>query len=124
MHRRSFVRLLTATSFLRGFQPPSDTPALRVVSRYSASGMAGMPGPYPGRVVSIRSDKCVDTSTGAAKDEIVREMMARGMRTLTGAGTTPDAWRRFCEPSYSVGIKVNCGGYSHRAPADDNDADV
>ena len=38
-------------------------------------------------------------------------MMARGMRTLTGAGTTPDAWRRFFEPSDVVGIKVNCGGY-------------
>ena len=40
-------------------------------------------------------------------------MMARGMRTLTGAGTTPDAWRRFFEPSDRVGIKVNCGGHPH-----------
>ena len=40
-------------------------------------------------------------------------MMAQGMRTLTGAGTTADAWRRFFEPSDVVGIKVNCGGYPH-----------
>ena len=40
-------------------------------------------------------------------------MMARGMRALTGASTTPDAWRRFFEPSDVVGIKVNCGGYPH-----------
>ena len=72
-----------------------------------------MPGPYPGRVVSVTSDKSVDTATGQANDEVVREMMARGMRTLTGAGTTPDAWRRFFEPSDVVGIKVNCGGYPH-----------
>jgi hypothetical protein len=72
-----------------------------------------MPGPYPGRVVSVKSDKCVDTSTGAANDEAVREMMARGMRTLTGAGTTADAWRRFFQPSDVVGIKVNCGGYPY-----------
>src|SRR5260221_7012767 len=69
-----------------------------------------MPGPYPGRVVSVASAKCVDTATGAANDEAVREMMARGMRTLTGAATTPDAWRRFFEPADRVGIKVNCGG--------------
>jgi len=50
-----------------------------------------MPGPYPGRVVSVRSDRSVDTSTGRANDDVVREMMARGMRALTGAATTPDA---------------------------------
>ena len=70
-----------------------------------------MPGPYPGRVVSVTSDKCVDIPTNQANDEVVREMMARGMRTLTGAGTTADAWRRFFEPSDVVGIKVNCGGH-------------
>jgi hypothetical protein len=113
MHRRSFVRLLSAASFLRDFQVRSDTPTLRVVSKYSASAVPGMPGPYPGRVVSIRSDRSVDTSTGAANDEVVREMLARGMRTLTGASTTADAWRTFFQPSDIVGIKVNCGGYPH-----------
>ena len=124
MHRRSFVRLLTGTPFLRDVQMRSDIPALRVVSGYPASAKPGMPGPYPGRVVSIRSDTCVDTSTGAANDEIVREMMARGMRTLTGAGTTADAWRRFFEPSDIVGIKVNCGGYPHCVSAYEIVADV
>jgi len=124
MHRRSFVRLLAGTPFLRDFQMRSDIPALRVVSGYPASAKPGMPGPYPGRVVSIRSDTCVDTSTGAANDEVVREMMARGMRTLTGAGTTADAWRRFFEPSDIVGIKVNCGGYPHCVSAYEIVADV
>jgi hypothetical protein len=59
----------------------------------------------------VKSDKCVDTVTGRASDEVVREMMARGIRALTGAGVTSDAWRRFFEPSDVVGIKVNCGGY-------------
>jgi uncharacterized protein (DUF362 family) len=92
---------------------PSDLPALRVVSSYSPAATPGMPGPYPGRVVSVRSETSVDTSTGAASDEIVREMMARGMRALTGASSTADAWRRFFEPSDVVGLKVNCGGYPH-----------
>src|SRR5206468_3488436 len=50
--------------------------------------------------------------------------MARGMRTLTGAGTTADAWRRFFEPSDIVGIKVNCGGYPHCVSAYEIVADV
>jgi hypothetical protein len=137
MHRRTFVRLLAAAASVKATAsldaasqqspaspgaapgPPAaagsrvrpELPALRVVSRYSAATTPGMPGPYPGRVVSVTSDKCVDISTNQANDEVVREMMARGMRTLTGAATTPDAWRRFFEPSDVVGIKVNCGGY-------------
>jgi hypothetical protein len=99
MHRRSFVRLLAAAPL-------------------------GMPGPYPGRVVSVRSAKCVDTSTGQANDALVREMLAQGMRTLTGASTTSAAWRRFFEPSDVVGIKVNCGGYPHWVSAYEIVADV
>jgi hypothetical protein len=132
MHRRTFVRLLAAAAASAkaaagldaaaaqqspapaagpGAAARADLPALRVVSKYSPAATPGMPGPYPGRVVSVKSDRCVDIPTNQANDEVVREMMARGMRTLTGASTTPDAWRRFFEPSDVVGIKVNCGGY-------------
>ena len=132
MRRRAFVKLLAAAAsakatagldvaakreraspFGRTFQIRSGLPPLRVVSSFAPVATPGMPGPYPGRVVAVTSDTCVDTSTGAASDEAVREMMARGMRTLTGAGTTPDAWRRFFAPADVVGIKVNCGGYPH-----------
>jgi hypothetical protein len=122
MHRRSFVRLLAAagyapTALFKARRGPAATqtlsgiPTLRVVSSYRPAAAPGMPGPYPGRVVSVSSDKCVDTITGRANDEAVREMMARGMRTLTGSSTTTEAWRRFFAPSDVVGIKVNCGGY-------------
>lgn len=130
MHRRAFVRLLATAASIKAtasldvaakqrspapvaatLHTPSETPAVRVVSAYAPAATPGMPGPYPGRVVSVKSDKCVDTTTGLANDAIVREMMARGMRTLTGARTTRDAWRRFFEPSDVVGLKVNCGGY-------------
>ena len=132
MHRRAFVRLLAAAASAKAtasldvaakdrsraplagtFQIRSGLPALRVVSRYSPAAAPGMPGLYPGRVVAVKSDKSVDPSTGAANDEVVREMMAQGMRALTGAGATADAWRRFFTPSDVVGIKVNCGGYPH-----------
>ena len=94
-------------------QTPADAPAVRIVSAYAPAAVPGMPGPYPGRVVVVKSDKSVDTTTGAANDEIVREMMARGMRTLTGAKTTRDAWRQFFQPSDVVGLKVNCGGHPY-----------
>ena len=133
MDRRAFVRVLAAISanaaasldvaakprsraappLLPAAQIRSGLPALRVVSKYAPAASPGMPGPYPGRVVSVTSARSVDLGTGAANDEAVREMMARGMRTLTGAGTVPDAWRRFFEPADRVGIKVNCGGYPH-----------
>ena len=103
----------TGVPFLPALQVRSGLPALRVVSRYAPAASPGMPGPYPGRVVSVTSAASVDVATGAANGEAVREMMARGMRTLTGATTTPDAWRRFFEPADRVGIKVNCGGYPH-----------
>src|SRR2546426_1740087 len=111
MNRRAFVRLLAATPLVRTFPIQPEIPAFRVVSSYAPAASPGMPGPYRGRVVSVTSDTCIDLSTGRANDEAVREMMAQGMRTLTGAISTPEAWRHFFEPSDVVGIKVNCGGH-------------
>jgi hypothetical protein len=132
MHRRAFVRLLAAAasagSTLRAavaravpFQAapriaagsPPIVPPLKIVSRYAAAPTPGMPGPYPGRVIAVKSDRSVDTATGQADGQVVVEMMARGMLALTGAGSVADAWRRFIAPSDVVGIKVNCGGYPY-----------
>ena len=110
MDRRDFVRLLGAAPLARTVA--ADTvPKLKIVSRYAPAAVPGMPGPYPGRVVIAHSERSVDTETSAANDEVVREMAARGMRQLTGASTTTEAWRRFFEPKDVVGIKVNCGGH-------------
>src|SRR4051794_24066985 len=127
MHRRAFVRLLAATAASvkaagvnlaakgglspDGLQKRSDLPTLKIVSRYAPAAAPGMPGPFPGRVIKVKSDTSVDTTTNTANDQVVREMMAQGMRALTGASTTADAWRRFFTPADVVGIKVNCGGY-------------
>jgi hypothetical protein len=130
MHRRAFVRLLAAAPLAEALRakadkapasqaqatqpaPRANLPTLRVVSRYPPAAVPGMPGPYPGRVVSVTSEKSVDTATGTANGDVVREMMARGMRRLTGASTIADAWRRFFQPSDIVGLKVNCGGYPY-----------
>jgi hypothetical protein len=122
MNRRSFLGLIAAACArapasqgvsAAATSRQSAMPRFRIVTRYVPSAVPGMPGPYPGRVVSVASEKCVDVTTGAANDDVVREMMARGMRTLTGAASTGDAWRKFFNPSDVVGIKVNCGGHPH-----------
>ena len=104
MNRRTFVRLLAATPLATKLQIRTGLPPLKVVSRYTPAAVPGMPGPYPGRVVRVRSDKSVDTATGAANNDVVREMMAQGMRTLSGAASTADAWRRLFTPADVVGI--------------------
>ena len=111
MDRRSFVRLLAAAPLAPAL--PEALPKLKVVSAYPPAAVPGMPGPYPGRVVSVKSEKSVDTASNAANDGVVREMMARGLCALTGERTVPQAWRRFFTPSDVVGIKVNCGGHPY-----------
>ena len=108
--RRDFVRLLAAAPLARS-AAAETTPKLSVVTRYAPAAVPGMPGPWPGRVVAVHSERCVDEATSAADAEVVKEMMARGMRALTGAATPGEAWRRLFEPKDVVGIKVNCGGH-------------
>ena len=115
MDCRTFVRLMAAAPLARPLQIRKDLPPLRVVSSYS-------PASTPGCRVHTQdaSSPCVrssvDITTGEANDEVVREMMASGMRALTGAAQHSEAWRRFFDPSDIVGIKVNCGGTRTACP--------
>src|SRR5262245_49048496 len=107
MDRRKFLGLLAVTPAAVN---RAAVPASRIVSPYRPAAVPGMPGPYPGRVVTVRSERSVDADSSKANADVVREMMAQGMRLLTGEKKTEDAWRRFFEPKDVVGIKVNCGG--------------
>ena len=111
MHRRTFVQLLAATPLASIANAETTTPKCRVVTSYAAAKVPGMPGPYPGKVVAVRSEKSLDPAGKVADAGVVREMMERGIRALTGEATVLGAWRRFFEPADVVGIKVNCGGY-------------
>ncbi len=113
MDRRTFVRLLAGAPLAASLKPPRGLPRLHVVSRYQPEPQLGMPGPYPGVVVQLRSDRCVDSTTGAANADVVREMLTQGMCTLTGDESADQAWRRFFTPEDVVGLKVNCGGYPY-----------
>jgi hypothetical protein len=110
MDRRSFVRLMAAAPFV---PPVADdaAPKLRIVTRYPPAARPGMPGPHPGRVIAVHSEKSVDTTSSAADADVVAEMMTRGICALTGDRTAPEAWRRFFVPTDVVGLKVNCGGH-------------
>jgi len=110
MKRRTFVQLLAATPLAPAIQAKWDAPKYKVVTPYKPAAMPGMPGHYPGKVVSVKSAKCLSEDGLKIDGEVVREMMERGMRAMTGEAKTIDSWRRFFTPDDVVGIKVNAGG--------------
>ena len=69
-----------------------------------------MPGKYPGRVVTLHSDRVIDENTEKVDVPTVKEMIARGMTELTGDRDSRDSWNKFFDSSDVVGIKVNCSG--------------
>jgi hypothetical protein len=113
MDRRTFLELLAAAPLAPALRAENLVPDYRIVSRHAPAAVPGMPGPWPGRVVSVRSPRCLDETGAVVNDEVVREMLDRGMRALTGEATTLGAWRRFFEPGDVVGLKVNAGGVPH-----------
>jgi hypothetical protein len=116
MKRRTFVQLLASTPLVTGEELPEwkqrpIPPHKTVTPHKRPAGAPGMPGPYPGQVVSVKSDRCLSTDGKDVNADIVREMMERGMRTLTKQRRTIDAWRQFIHPDDIVGIKVNVVGH-------------
>ena len=113
MKRRTFVRMMAATPLAPAAlaEARREVPKYSVVSGYRAAAVPGMPGPYPGTVINVRSAACLSEDGLRIDAEVVREMMARGMRELTGEKAVLDAWRRFITADDVVGIKVNCGGH-------------
>jgi uncharacterized protein (DUF362 family) len=113
MDRRDF---LAAAAFLPAL--PALTaldqrpiPNYRVVTTYKAPHKgAGMPGLYPGRVVTVHAPACIDEGTEQVDVPTVQQMIARGMTTLTGDHDARDSWARFFNAQDVVGIKVNSSG--------------
>jgi uncharacterized protein (DUF362 family) len=99
---------LAAASPLAG--APEEEPKYKVVTPYRAAEHPGMPGPYPGQVVRVRSERSLDAESGKADRAVVRQMLAAGMKALTGDANDLDGWRRFVTPQDVVGIKINCSG--------------
>lgn len=108
MRRRTFLQLSSAALF--GIGNRSSEPSYRIVSAYKPSPHPGMPGPFPGQVVSVRSAKCINEVKDEVNVNAVRQMVDGGMRQLTGESSALRAWQRFISPTDTVGIKVNCVG--------------
>lgn len=69
------------------------------------STAAGIPGPYPGKVVAVHHPASfINTQF---QREPIEQMVSRGITALTGADDATEAWRSFFEPGDVVGIKLN-----------------
>jgi uncharacterized protein (DUF362 family) len=105
--RRIFLQVAAGARLFAG---PVTEPVYRVVSFYKPAALPGMPGPYPGQVVRVHSENSIDAQSDKVNQDMVRQMIASGMKTLTGDSRPEDAWARFISPRDVVGIKVNCSG--------------
>lgn len=107
LDRRGFVT--TAVSATLASLPARLARAQEAVA--AQDRRLGIPGPYPGRVVAVRHPESI--VSGAYQAGSVKRMIDRGMRELTGAEGSVDAWRQFFEPGDVVGIKLNPVGMPH-----------
>jgi hypothetical protein len=68
----------------------------------------GMPGLFPGRVIEIADQQAIVSNR--VSQPVIRRMLDRALRELTGAQDVREAWSKFVEPKDIVGIKINPSG--------------
>src|SRR5580704_7734931 len=71
----------------------------------ASTSKPGMPGAFPGRVVAVEHTGCI--AQNIYQPQPIRQMMEKGMTSLTGAPAWTDAWRSLFEKGDVVGIKVS-----------------
>jgi Domain of unknown function (DUF362) len=74
------------------------------VSGIPGKAKLGMPGLYPGRVVTVSHPACIEN--GKFRREPIDRMIDEGMTALTETRAPTEAWRHFFERGDVVGIKV------------------
>jgi len=117
LSRRNFFKILTASgigtvavpSYLQKIfakVPADEKPATNVgkASKYPRTAVS-MPGKFPGKVVHVYSEKCIQENKFDLK--AIEEMVKSGMLNLTGLTDASEAWRFFVSPKDVVGLKVN-----------------
>ncbi|MDZ4800936.1 MAG: DUF362 domain-containing protein [Bryobacteraceae bacterium] len=109
MDRRKFLSFAAAATPAHLVAAAGRIPAYRVVTSHKPVS-SSVPGPFPGRVASVRSERCIDAETDKVDRDKVTEMVAAGMKALTGEQNTRAAWSRFFDSSDVVGIKINASG--------------
>jgi uncharacterized protein (DUF362 family) len=119
MDRRSFVKnacLGSAGLYFDGLAigAQSDSAAPQV-PRIDVRGLPqaqpsplGMPGLFPGRVVELSNPEAIVRNR--VSQPLIKEMLERGMKELTGDNSAQAAWTKFVGPKDIVGIKINPSG--------------
>jgi uncharacterized protein (DUF362 family) len=123
LDRRKFLAAAAMMPALQALEV-RDVPKYKVVTRFKPWPKPGMPGAYPGKVVTVHSPKCIDEATEKVDVPTVREMIARGMTTLTGDRDARDSWARFFNADDYIGIKINGSGAPGAMSMPDVVADV
>ncbi len=116
LSRRDFVRLAALGGMSAALSPlalqhalAQDAPAKPATNGKEALRFPrtsrSMPGRFPGRVAQVMNDNAI---VGNAFDvKALHIMVAKGMLSLTGAASVPDAWNMIVKPDQIIGIKVN-----------------
>ena len=110
MQRRTFVQASSLAAGAVALAAEDAIPEYETVTAFKPAAQPGMPGLYPGQVVSVHAGKCIDTESELVDAPVVKQMISRGMQALTGVKSDAEAWRKFFVPADVVGIKVNCSG--------------
>ncbi|MBI4902835.1 MAG: DUF362 domain-containing protein [Acidobacteria bacterium] len=105
MCRRKLLAGLAASPFARELAFGAQAS-----SKMGASKLAA-PGLFPGRVIGVEDKRSI--VSGRYQADIVKPMLARGMKDLTGADDETSAWKLFFQKGDRVGIKVNPVGMPH-----------
>src|SRR5689334_13844554 len=110
MDRREFLASAALIPTLAQIDP-RPIPNYRVVTKFKPGpSKMGMPGLYPGRVITVHGPSSIDETTEKVDVPTVQRMIATGMTTLTGDKDSRDSWARFFNAQDFVGIKINCSG--------------
>jgi uncharacterized protein (DUF362 family) len=109
MNRRTFLTAAAAVPVLNAWDE-RPIPNYRIATKYKPAAEPGMPGRYPGRVVTVHAPECIDETTEKVDVPTVQTMISRGMTALTGDRDPRDSWARFFNAQDFVGIKVNASG--------------
>jgi uncharacterized protein (DUF362 family) len=110
MKRRAFLQAAATAPAALAASLHEDLPKYRIVSRFPPAEKPGMPGPYAGVVGRVHAERSIDETSERVDVPTVKEMIAQGMRALTGDSDARDSWARFFNSADVVGIKVNCSG--------------
>lgn len=111
MRRREFLQRMAVGLVGGSLAFPGPTPGdetAGVAGEKHSSQSAGMPGPFPGQVVEVKSGKVIVQNR--IDFALIREMMDRGMMELTSTSSPLKAWQSFLNKDDVIAIKVNASG--------------